>query len=547
MPRKPTRNTSSAKTGRWALTLFALPFAAVGVGLLLLSVLPTLYDWVRMQSWQPVDATLQAATLHSHSGKSRTYSVSARYRFVVAGQEVESRRVAITEGADNIGDFQQRLGARLERARAQGQTVRAWVNPADASDAVIDRSLRWGLLAFKMVFVLVFGSVGVGLIVFTWRYRPEPDAGSAAHARPWLVHSAWAGNQIRSNKRLEVKVLWGFAIAWNLVALPMAAAGLPEQLREGHNAAAAALATVLAAGLALLAWAWRASHDARRFGDVWLVLDPFPGAIGGDFGASLDLPTVAWQGDQHFLVTLSCIQHYSTRSAGQRNTQTRERTVWQTEGMPQVEPHGSGIRLRFRFAVPGGLPASETPSNQYHGWRLRIESTGPNLGFDRCFDVPVYATGATALHPSPDAAQHPALQPLRDAQIDEISDLEAIAGGVRLYQPYARGWRTHLPLALTGGAFAGIGLFAGAKGAPLLFPFAFGSIGGALLLYALFCLTNSLRVDLGMRGLRTERRILGLMLRWRQVPPQDIARLRGRETAERLLRTLADRTGYSGS
>ncbi|NUN62194.1 MAG: DUF3592 domain-containing protein, partial [Burkholderiaceae bacterium] len=105
-------------------------------------------------------------------------------------------------------------------------------------------------------------------------------------------------------------------------------------------------------------------------------------------------------------------------------------------------------------------------------------------------------------------------------------------------------------------------------------------LGGALLLYALFCLTNSLRVDLGTRGLRTERRILGLMLRWRQVPPQDIARLRlkesytaqagtrsttyyrvqvelrngqaitvadslrGRETAEHLLRTLAERTGY---
>jgi len=581
--RKPPRNTAPAKSGRWLLTLFALPFAGVGIGMLLLSVLPTLHDWTRMQSWQPVDATLLSARLNVHSGKSRTYSVSARYRFEVAGRVVEGQRVAITEGADNIGDFQQRLGTQLEQALARGQSVRAWADPAHPSDAVIDRSLRGGLLAFKMVFVLVFGAVGIGLLVFTWRSRPETTAPSGnADPSPWLARREWADNQIRSSRRLEMVAIWCFAIVWNLLALPVTAASLPQHLRQNNLPVVLALAAFVSAGLGLLAWAVSATRDARRFGDLRLVLDPFPGAIGGDFGATLDLPTVPWQGDQRFLVTLRCIQHYRTRSAGESSTEAREQTVWQTEGMAQVEPHGSGSRLRFRFAVPGALPASEAPANDYHAWRLRVESTGSDLGLDRSFDVPVYATGASAHHPIPDAAQHPALQPLREAQIDEISDLEAIAGGVRLYQPYARGWRTHLPLALMGGAFAGIGLFAGARGAPLLFPIVFGSLGGALLCYALFGLTNSLRVDLGTRGLRVERRILGLRLHWRQVPPQDIARLRlkesyttqsgtrsttyyrvqvelrngqaitvadslrGRETAGHLLRTLAERTGYSG-
>ncbi len=574
--RKPPRNAQQARSSRWLLTLFALPFAGVGVGMLLLSVLPTLYDWTRMQSWQPVEATLLAASLDEHSGDSSTYSVSARYRFEVAGRVLEGQRVAISEGADNIGRFQQHLGTRLQQALARGETVRAWVNPANPADAVIDRSLRGGLLAFKMVFVLLFGGFGLGLILFTWRspvaaIPPGKNAGS-----PWLARRAWADNQIRSGKRLEVAVAWVFATVWNLLAWPLAVAHLPQLWHQANRPAAAALAAFAAAGLGLLVWAVRATRDARRFGDLRLVLNPFPGAIGGDFGATLDLPTVPWQGDQRFLVTLRCIQHYRTRSAGENSTEAREQTVWQSEGMAQVEPHGSGSRLRFRFAVPGGLPASEAPANDYHAWRLRVESTGSDLGLDRSFDVPVYATGASTHHLIPDAAQHPALQPLREAQIDEISDLEAIAGGVRLYQPYARGW----PLALTGGAFAGIGLFAGAKGAPLLFPIVFGTLGGALLLYALFCLTNSLRVDLGTRGLRTERRILGLMLRWRQVPPQDIARLRlkesyttqagtrsttyyrvqvelrngqaitvadslrGRETAEHLLRTLAELTGY---
>lgn len=584
-PRIPSRNVSSAKSGRWLLTLFALPFAGVGIGMLLLSVLPTLYDWSRMQSWQPVDATLLSARLNVHTGttrKSRTYNVSARYRFEMAGQSFEGQRVAISESADNIGDFHQRLGTRLERAQARGQTVRAWADPANPSNAVIDRSLRGGLLAFKMVFVLIFGGFGVGLLVFAWRRPVVTPPPGTENTSPWLVRREWAGNQIRSNKRLEVIVIWGFAIVWNLFALPVAAASLPQLWREENLPAIAALAAFVLAGLGLLAWAVRAKRDARRFGDVALVLDPFPGAIGGDFGATLNLPTVPWQGDQRYLVTLRCIQHYRTRSAGENSTEAREHTEWQTEGMAQVEPHGSGTRLRFRFAVPGGLPASENPADTYHAWRLQVESTGSDLGFDRNFDVPVYATGATAFRLTPDAARHPALEPLREARLDEISDLEDIPGGVRLYQPYGRAWRTHLPLALVGGVFMGSGLFAGNQGAPLLFPIAFGTIGGALLLYALFGLTNSLRVDLGTRGLRTERRILGLMVHWRQVPPQDIARLRlkesystqtgtrsttyyrvqvelrngqaitvadslrGRETAEHLLRTLTERTGYAG-
>lgn len=156
--------------GLWVMGLFALPFAAVGVGMLLLSVLPTLYDWSRMQFWQPVNATLLAASLNSsRSSKSTSYNVTARYRYEVAGRAYEGERVAISGGGDNVGDFQEALGERLEQALRAGQPVQVWVNPSHPADAVIDRSLRPGLLAFKMVFVVLFGGVGVGLLVFVLR------------------------------------------------------------------------------------------------------------------------------------------------------------------------------------------------------------------------------------------------------------------------------------------------------------------------------------------------------------------------------------------
>ncbi|OYD51805.1 hypothetical protein CBY09_02745 [Acidovorax kalamii] len=166
----PMDKPGKKQPGLWVMGLFALPFAAVGVGMLLLSVLPTLYDWSRMQFWQPVNATLLAASLNSsRSSKSTSYHVTARYRYEVAGRAYEGERVAISGGGDNVGDFQEALGERLEQALRAGQPVQVWVNPSHPADAVIDRSLRPGLLAFKMVFVVLFGGVGVGLLVFVLR------------------------------------------------------------------------------------------------------------------------------------------------------------------------------------------------------------------------------------------------------------------------------------------------------------------------------------------------------------------------------------------
>ena len=169
--RKDKRNASrnrgrrKGKGGFWVLALLALPFAAVGIGTLLLGVIPTLYDWGRMQGWQPVMATLESASLHISRGrKSSSYGVAARFRYEVGGQIYVADRVAIGSGSDNVGDFQEKLGRRLERSQRAGVAVPAWVNPSNPREAVLDRSLRPGLLMFKMVFVVLFGGLGAGML-----------------------------------------------------------------------------------------------------------------------------------------------------------------------------------------------------------------------------------------------------------------------------------------------------------------------------------------------------------------------------------------------
>ena len=212
--------------GLWVMGLFALPFAAVGVGMLLLSVLPTLYDWSRMQFWQPVNATLLAASLNSsRSSKSTSYHVTARYRYEVAGRAYEGERVAISGGGDNVGDFQEALGERLEQALRAGQPVPVWVNPSHPADAVIDRSLRPGLLAFKMVFVVLFGGVGVGLLVFAARGgKPsKPQASkTVAAGTPGKLEKIPGGVQMH----FPAGRWWGLKLALGMVGLVFLAVGV---------------------------------------------------------------------------------------------------------------------------------------------------------------------------------------------------------------------------------------------------------------------------------------------------------------------------------
>ena len=580
---------ASNKSSSWFLMLFALPFSAVGIGMLLLGVLPTLYDWSRMQFWHEVPARVVSAQLNTHRGSKSgsTYSVSVHYRYEVAGVAYDGHRPAINTLADNIGSFHENLAWRLESAQGSGTPVPVWVNPSRPQDSVADRSLRLGLLGFQMIFVVLFGGAGVGMLIWGWSLR-RSDAHKAERlhtlgGEPWLANKAWADNRIRSSKRWEVWFAWGFAVVWGAIAYPAALSAIPRAWRNENHIVLCVLVLMVAVGLGLLVWAVRATLDARRHGEVRLVMDPFPGAIGGHVGATVDLPGVPYRPDLRFAVTLRCAYHYQTRTGGGDNSsESREQIVWEGEGAAQVQPQERGSRVAFRLSVPKGLPESEQAvgTNEHH-WTVLLESTDPALKFSRRFEVPVYATGEESTWLAHDAAKHPQMQALREAELDAVSDIEPVEGGVRLYQPYGRLWRQNLLWLVMGGGFLGLGVMAGYIGAPVLFPLAFGGVGGAMLVWGFYAVSNSLTVQLDRQGLRTERRLLGLMLAWRQVPAHDIARLsiqesstlqsghqrttffrvqvnlrngksvsiadslQGRPVAEQMLSTLAKATGYA--
>ena len=501
------------KTERsWLLALFGLPFFAVGVGVLFFMLIPSLYDGWRMASWPSTPGTLSHAELiSSTSDGSTTYRVEARYHYRVDGAQYSNDRVAISSSGDNIGDFQQQLGRRLERQLHNRQPVAVYYNPHTPADSTLDRSMRWGLLGLKAVFVLAFGGVGFGLIFFALRGVRRIDSPESA-TRPWLQRIEWADNRIRSTARSGLYFAWGFALFWNLVSAPVAFMFQEIWEQEGNVALLMLLFPLI--GVFLLLWAVRKTLEWRRFGATPLRLEPFPGAINGDVAGEVVL-NIPFDPQLVCEVSLSSIHSYVSGSG--KNRSRHERVEWQDSGYARVERAAKGVRLVFRFEVPDGLHESEEHSDNYYLWRLTISAEMPGTDLNRDFEIPVYRTAKRSRTISVDSANEVPHGVKREG-IEGLLPVRRSGGVLDIYYPMLRRPGRALAILLFGGVFTGAGLFMwgeAARTSAMLYVMSaiFSLVGALVVLGGLYSAFNSLRVEIGGGELRTVRRLLGIPVR----------------------------------
>ena len=154
--------------------LFMLPFVVLGLSLLLFGAGPTLVDWARSQQWQATPAMVESAATLWEPGQegAAAYGVEVRFRYTAAGQEYRGQRASLHIGNGNASLYYQQLGARLEAAQRTGTPVPVWVNPAQPTESMADRSLRLDLLALELVVALGFTGCGLGVwwvLLRIWR------------------------------------------------------------------------------------------------------------------------------------------------------------------------------------------------------------------------------------------------------------------------------------------------------------------------------------------------------------------------------------------
>ncbi len=512
--------------GRIFLLLFALPFFGFGVWMAW-TASSTVYDAWQMKQWSPVTATLTSAGFETHPGDdSNTFEAYANYRYQIDGTIYYGDRVSIGGGSDNIGDFQQDLGRRLGNAMSRGEYITIYVNPEEPADAVVDRSLRWGMIGFKLIFVFVFGGVGLGLILFSLRARKKSgQSRPEIHEEPWLANDDWQTASIKSSSRQTMYFTWGFAAFWNLISAPLPFVIFREVTRNDNYIALVGLLFPLV-GAGLITWAVRRTMEWRRFGPAPILLDPFPGSIGGHVGGTIDVK-LPYDSNARFLLTLTSLYSYISGSGKDRSRKSSAK--WQDMQIAHSTSGARGTRLSFRFDVPDNLHESDAEQNEdeYYLWQLNLKAELPGADIDRDYEIPVYATRQQSQQLSSFSIER-ARSSQKQIDLEIIKEMVRLDSGVSgrsILYPAGRNLWSGFMGVIFGAIFTAVGWYLLTEAGKFFMAVIFGGIGLLVLIFSLYFALNSLQVVVRGSDIWSIRRIFGMPLRQSRMRRSAVVRI----------------------
>lgn len=436
-----------------------------------------------MQRWHETPANIVRSDLEVHHGDdSTTYRATAEYTYVFRDRRYTGTRVSLYGGADNIGSFQKRVHDELKQHEKSGRPFRCYIDPDDPAQSILYRELRWEMLGFYTLFVLIFGGAGFGMLfggLYSSRKALAEKSLAAEHPdQPWTWREDWARGEIRSSGRTLLMIAWIFAIFWNLISLP-ALFFIPGEVVDKGNRLALLGLLFPAVGLGLLLWAVYLLLRWHKYGDSVFQMAAVPGVIGGTL-AGVIRTAARVRPDSGFRLTLNCVRRYTTGSGDNRST--HEDILWQDErtlahALSETDPSTMAIPVLF------GIPYDARPSDPENGsdrivWRLQVAADVPGIDYHAEFEVPVFKTAESRpdfqLDESLIAPYAAADDPDAPLYAAGVVAMPAAGGATRYLFPMAR----HVGMALGLTAFtavwtAAIVLMLHLE-APIVFPIVFG-------------------------------------------------------------------------
>jgi hypothetical protein len=478
------------KAGPIFFVLFALPFAAVGIGMSVWLFSGSVANW-KMQRWKERPATIVRAELKCHSGSkgSTTYEATAEYRYEYDGREYQGNRVSAQGGSDNVGSYQQDIHRQLMAHSGSRHPFRCYVNPDRPAEAILFRDLRWEMVGFQTIFATAFGTVGLGLFAFGVLsfFGDRGNRGLAAlHPdEPWLCKKEWAEGKIVAFAGTSAIVLFVVTLYWNLASAPVWFV-LPHNVLDNGNRLALLLLVFPAIGLTLALCAIVSLLRLRKYGKSVFEIASVPGVIGGQLAGVIRVSKKV-EPEDGFRLTLNCVQRVTTTSG--KDSSTSEHILWQDEDtiareLPQSDPGQSAIPVLFQIPYEC-RPSDETDLNNQTIWRLEASAKTPGLDYKSRFEVPVFKT------PQSD----PAFKVDRSliAQYEAPVTPDRVfheAGLVKTASPSGEGFRLVFPMARTPGMalmwmvmgliFGGAPIAMYYMSAPWIINIAFGVVFGAV-------------------------------------------------------------------
>jgi len=379
-------------TGWGCISLFALPFAAVGI-----FMTAGLWKNVResreiISDWAIVPAVIESAELKTARGSKggTTYNAVGAFSYVYEGRTHRSERVSLSDGGDNVSDFQQKLYHRMNAALKSGGKLDCYVNPADPAQAVLNAEWRPEMALFHAAFGLLFGGFGLsvlsGIVVTFFVWTREQRFRRLYPQEPWLWRDAWQTPVLQA--RLGARMVAAIAVlVWvNAVTWPLWSAVRPAWTADGGFKWM--LSVVLALVVVVSAFCVRAIIHARKYRGARLDVGSLPLRPGAPFEARLYLPQALPIGAVLNLALVS-ERSVSTGRGKQRRTSTTK--LWSRE-QTENGPLAPGQEIVFRCQLPA--TAEETSFDNRDDvtvWSFTAQADVPGVDLNLNFELPVFS------------------------------------------------------------------------------------------------------------------------------------------------------------
>jgi hypothetical protein len=377
------------------LTLFSLPFAAIGTVMAYLS-LNMVINSIQMSSWPEVPATIEYSELVVGLGsKSTTYSTKAKYKYEVNGQTYNGERVGLSSRSDNVGKFHQEKSEILASYREQQKPFPLKVNPADPSDSILFPQIRPSLLVFYLIFAVVFGGVGYGMLAAAiWSSKSAKISSKLEKLypnQPWMHQQDWSDKRIVYSSKTTFVVVLALAIFVNIITLPVLMT-LPSLILEEKQYGALFLLIFNLIGAGCLYWAFVAFEQWRKFGNSILVFSSNPVRPGRVFDGQIEVSSSLQRVATKVTVLLEGKSLLTTGSGKNRSTSTTKFFTKSADFPISVSMNGGAVH--FKFDIPEGVRETSVGyPNPRVVWTITATAKVPGVDYYSSFDIPVFVAG----------------------------------------------------------------------------------------------------------------------------------------------------------
>ncbi len=175
--------------GRTIGMLFFSAFAAAGIFCGAITI-RSLWQWLDSSNWQSVRATAELLQVDENDTSDGTsYRVLCRYRYRVGTREFVGDRVSFFDVGSGDPDYARNLHRRLFQDNEVGK-LQCFVDMSNPSQAVLDRTIRSGLIGATLIFLITHGTIGVGGLAYLWGAKPPRQIDGR-----WRIVSDHAGTR----------------------------------------------------------------------------------------------------------------------------------------------------------------------------------------------------------------------------------------------------------------------------------------------------------------------------------------------------------------